>query len=366
MYNAKRVAAIAAIDKRLDGEARARLAKTLVGHLAAEPGAPKVRLWSSPDGTVVRVYFPGEVGYLSVTRSGVTDREHGRVTLLPSGLYPAQRAALKRAREKFVEDAADWVEVFAEKRAKEVAALDAATAGRSAGREPGGAPSIEGLAVYVKKDAEGKKLFGAHATLFYGGTFVETIRRATMERAPREAALYEAFEAAIVGVVEVGAIDEDNGQCLGAWEVKGVAGPGLAEVLYGIGFALSPTGLLSPDRRTVSKKAARVWERQFAMGRERVAFEPFSGGGAASCMRYRDKAPALDFAYRAEGWEKAMLRRLSTEGLLAVSRAKTITKATDRDVREVCAETAWNFWERLRPKAEETSGLYHLSSPFDD
>lgn len=240
--------------------------------------------------------------------------------------------------------------------------------GLAAGRDPGAAPkALEDLCIVVDKQVYERRTTGAVAHLLSPTRLVEAARAAASEH-PRqpEYGLSLAFEASLLGVIEVQEIDEDDGPCRGAWQVKRVAGPRYAEVLYGIGFGLSPSGLLAPDRNTVSKQAARVWQRQAAMGRRALPFDRFSGGARESCLRYRSKAPFLDFAFEAEGWEKAMVAKLKSRGLMAVSRAKAILKASERDAKDALMEVSWNFWEHLRPKAEEQRDLYYVSSNFED
>ena len=48
--------------------------------------------------------------------------------------------------------------------------------------------------------------------------------------------------------------------CNGAWEVKFSVGPGA--IVYGVGYALSPSGILMPDRRSVSDRAKGGWLKQ--------------------------------------------------------------------------------------------------------
>lgn len=48
--------------------------------------------------------------------------------------------------------------------------------------------------------------------------------------------------------------------CNGAWEVKFSVGPGA--IVYGVGYALSPSGILMPDRRSVSRRAVDGWLKQ--------------------------------------------------------------------------------------------------------
>jgi len=47
--------------------------------------------------------------------------------------------------------------------------------------------------------------------------------------------------------------------CNGAWEVNKSWGPGYGKLVYDMGYALSPSGILIPDRTRVSAKAQMGW-----------------------------------------------------------------------------------------------------------
>lgn len=89
-----------------------RCAEKLVSLIQQEPGAPKqVNAWSR-EGVGVRVYLPGGQ-YLSVGQDGsVSEASRGRATLLWSGLYPAQRKAVRSALSKYLE----WLSLTLESR----------------------------------------------------------------------------------------------------------------------------------------------------------------------------------------------------------------------------------------------------------
>jgi hypothetical protein len=57
------------------------------------------------------------------------------------------------------------------------------------------------------------------------------------------------------------AIRKPRNPCRGAWQVDYVAGPGYGHILYPLGHAMSPTGLLTPDRHQVSDEAGQAWEK---------------------------------------------------------------------------------------------------------
>lgn len=86
--------------RRTPAEARRfaeRLAEILKGL-----GGPRVNVWSR-EGVGTRLYFPGEVGFLSVGMDGtVSDRQRGKLVFLESALYPEQRKKVRLAVAKFL------------------------------------------------------------------------------------------------------------------------------------------------------------------------------------------------------------------------------------------------------------------------
>lgn len=228
-------------------------------------------------------------------------------------------------------------------------------AGRSGGRDAGKAPGVEGLGAAISIDKYQGSVVGAKATLLKVDVLVDAARAAREAGNDREGGMYEALEKAIVGVIEVGEIEERKGECRGAWEVKTVAGPRYGEVLYGVGFALSPRGLLTSDRMNVSKAAIRVWQRQEEMGRRRQAFEPLSARTSASCVRF-PKHSVLNYAYEEEGWEKPLTKKMKLAGITAMTKAKTILRVDARSFEDILTETSWNFWAHRRPSEFALSG----------
>jgi hypothetical protein len=77
-------------DARMHAEAFVRI--------LAEVGGPKqLRVWQGADAGA-RVYFPGDLGYVTVSREGtVRDMARGGQTLAVTALYPAWRRAYREA-----------------------------------------------------------------------------------------------------------------------------------------------------------------------------------------------------------------------------------------------------------------------------
>ena len=60
----------------------------------------------------------------------------------------------------------------------------------------------------------------------------------------------------IVGFVKIA--PPRGAPCRGAWQVKAIVGPG--KLVYGLAYAMSPTGLIVPDRSEVSPSASNAWK----------------------------------------------------------------------------------------------------------
>lgn len=90
----------------LDHDHAVASAKELVDAIVAAKGPSGIRVWARP-GHDVRVYFPGEVGYLTVHTDGsVGETARGRLTFMESGLYPAWRRAVRAGRAAYAAGAA--------------------------------------------------------------------------------------------------------------------------------------------------------------------------------------------------------------------------------------------------------------------
>lgn len=78
----------------------------------------------------------------------------------------------------------------------------------------------------------------------------------------------KATEAATLGAITVGSIGEEDGNCNGAWQVKKswARDQGDGRMVYGLGFAMAPDGVLVPDRGSVSPSAGAGWGKAAAKG----------------------------------------------------------------------------------------------------
>jgi len=98
--------------------------------------------------------------------------------------------------------------------------------------------------------------------------------------------------------------------CLGAWEVISSAGPKYGKMVYGVGYALSPNGVLMPDRSSVSTSARGGWTSSFSRGETVGQLDdwenPKTPEPEDDCwVHNEDGAPYLDYAYSV-GSERSM------------------------------------------------------------
>jgi len=119
--------------------------------------------------------------------------------------------------------------------------------------------------------------------------------------------------------------------CNGAWEIKysAVKNKGDGGLLYGIAYAMSPNGILTPDRSQVSIKAQQGWLKQssrrgkpfddFHKAKEfrRTPNDPSDDCTVHVDDEYEDDCPdghidvdSLNRSYESEGWETALFNQM--------------------------------------------------------
>jgi len=118
----------------LDRDVALRSAEVLVAAIRAAGGPSQLRVWTKP-GVGVRVYFPGEIGYLSVGSDGsVSETSRGKLHFAESGLYPAWKKAVREGRRAYLQQLGARLEAAGEARA---ARMDAVRKGSAARTESG-------------------------------------------------------------------------------------------------------------------------------------------------------------------------------------------------------------------------------------
>lgn len=105
-------------------------AAALVDALNETPGAPRAKLWTKADRADVRVYFAGDLGYVSVGWDGsiggaaaVPGRRSQSLTFSPDSLYPSQRRAYRQALDAYREGLIERLEEHAQERVEKIAEL---------------------------------------------------------------------------------------------------------------------------------------------------------------------------------------------------------------------------------------------------
>ena len=126
-----------------------------------------------------------------------------------------------------------------------------------------------------------------------------------------------AAEKSVVGYISLG--PPIHGNAWGAWEVTRSAGPGYGKILYSIGYALSPSGLLMPDRVSVSPSARAAWKKASKKydSLELDALPPENKTDTKEDdaeLHDEEDNEYLDRAYIAKGTETGMINQLIAAG----------------------------------------------------
>ncbi len=156
----------------------------------------------------------------------------------------------------------------------------------------------------------------------------------------------------------------EKGAAYGAYEVTHAAAPGLGKVLYGMGYGLSPTGLLMPDRdkNAVSSDANQAWKRA-SSSRKSLKLDALPPNNKTknpeddAVLHGVPGKEHLDFAYKAQGWEKSMTNKLISKGETVL---KDLSDDVNRDInvlRHVFMAGGTNFFEnQYKSMLQRTKG----------
>lgn len=125
------------------------------------------------------------------------------------------------------------------------------------------------------------------------------------------------------GVVGFISVRRPSGEweCAGAWEVDLIAGPGRGKEMYGLGYAVSPSGRLMSSRSAVSQQAGSAWEKAFKKGRGVLKLDdkddPKTDDPSDDCKVHSvddydcdEERDQLNWVYGPEGWEQGFLSAL--------------------------------------------------------
>lgn len=126
-----------------------------------------------------------------------------------------------------------------------------------------------------------------------------------------------AARGSVVGYISVG--PPQSGNAWGAWEVTRSAGRGHGKLLYAIGYALSPKGLLIPDRVSVSDSAISAWQKA-SKTHDSLELDPLPPENRTDTkvddaeVHDKEGLEFLDRAYKAQGWEKSAVDDMIAAG----------------------------------------------------
>jgi hypothetical protein len=133
----------------------------------------------------------------------------------------------------------------------------------------------------------------------------------------------------IKGVIAIVEEDPYSGNCRGAWSITRIAhnrkSPGFGiNILYPIAFALTPTGMIMPDRGIVKPGAANAWKKMYSFKKSyplddkgqhdqhnnSLSDHPNHTEDPSDDCITTHSAEYLNSAYEADGTEKMILSQL--------------------------------------------------------
>jgi len=153
------------------------------------------------------------------------------------------------------------------------------------------------------------------------------------------------------GFVEIKSPDTSTGNCHDASIISLAAGPGFGKEIYGLAYALSPNGLLAPDRGTVSNDATLAWKNAAAKGRARHKFDDWKLKETPpledDCKMHTDPDKEhLNYAYEAEGWEKGLLKYLSAQHDATLDELTDIPHVREEVEGLIASVAIGEFWQK--------------------
>ena len=153
-----------------------------------------------------------------------------------------------------------------------------------------------------------------------------------------------ALKGCIVGRVQ---IIKPQEPCWDAMMISSIAGPG--KLMYGIAYALSPSGLLISDRDSMTSDAVSAWKRMSTKGtrgRKKLdnVFPPHATPETEDdCLLLPDEF--LNYAYESEGWEKETLQSLQVEHERLVKRLTTGGKLSKLHIELAISSAGFAYFQ---------------------
>ena len=224
-----------------------------------------------------------------------------------------------------------------------------------------------GLGAFVRRDSEFTTAYVYDTNVLidylrYGDEFIDSPHGFEgRELATRLETRKVTKERILKGFIEIKMPGDDTGPCYDSAVVSLAAGPGFAKEIYGLGYALSPNGLLSSDRSTVSDEATASWKTVAEKGRKRREFDDISlpvdqrrtpDFPDDDCKVHKSpEREHLNYAYEAEGWEKGLLSFLTAQHeatLEDLSGIPNIKREVEGLIASVAIGEFWrkHYWKR--------------------
>lgn len=164
----------------------------------------------------------------------------------------------------------------------------------------------------------------------------------------------QALMGCIVGRVRV---TEPENPCWDAMMIASIAGPG--KLMYGLAYALSPSGLLISDRDSMTADAVSAWGNMSAKssrGKKKLddVTDPKTPEPEDDCALRPEEF--LNYAYESEGWERGVLSSMQAEHEQLVKRLTTGGDISRGDVERSLMTAGHEFFQKQLDAAVKRQG----------
>ncbi len=189
---------------------------------------------------------------------------------------------------------------------------------------------------------------GAKVVVYHPMPVENMMRKLPGDVVDRSPELMAKLKEYMVGWVQV---VKPKDPCWDAMMIASIAGPG--KLMYGIAYALSPSGRLISDRDYMTNAAFSAWRNMSAKGtRGKKKLDnvnaPSTPEPVDDCAVLKDDF--LNYAYEAEGWEMGVLETMSDNHEAVIARV-TKNGILSRDEVEKALDTAGLSYWRTRFRA---------------
>jgi|688.fasta_scaffold01425_4 hypothetical protein len=189
---------------------------------------------------------------------------------------------------------------------------------------------------------------GAKVVVYHPVPIENMMRKLPGDVVDRSPELMAKLKEYMVGWVQV---VKPKDPCWDAMMIASIAGPG--KLMYGIAYALSPSGLLISDRDSMTDVAVSAWRNMSTKGnRDKKKLdnvsEPATPEPNDDCVLRPEEF--LNYAYGAEGWEMGVLETMHDNHEVMIARATKGGILTREEVEKVLTEAGLSYW-RTRYRA---------------